>query len=85
MSSKYKFSDIEAVYFVTSTIVDWIDVFTRNIYKDIRLDSFRFCQGKQGLQIHAWALMPNHFHLIFSSINNYIPGTVIKNIKSLQL
>jgi len=82
MSSKYKFSDIEGVYFVTSTVVDWIDVFTRNIYRDILLDSFRFCQDKQGLQIHAWVLMPNHFHLIFSCINKANPGTVIKNIKS---
>jgi hypothetical protein len=54
MSSKHKFSDKEAVYFVTATTVDWIDVFSRNIYRDILLDSFRFCQKNQGLQIHAW-------------------------------
>ncbi len=82
MSTKYKFTDIEGVYFITSTVVDWIDVFTRNIYKDILLDSFRFCQEKQGLQIHAWVLMPNHFHMICFFINNANPGMVIKNIKS---
>lgn len=59
MSSKYKFTDKEAVYFVTATTVDWVDVFTRNMYRDILLDSFRFCQKNQGLQIHAWVLMPN--------------------------
>ncbi len=82
MSSKYKFRDIAGVYFITSTVVDWLDVFTRDIYRDILLDSFRFCQQKQGLQMHAWVLMPNHFHLICSFINNADPGTVIKNIKS---
>jgi REP element-mobilizing transposase RayT len=82
MSSKYKFRDITGVYFVTSTVVDWIEVFTRDIYLDILLDSFRFCQQKQGLQMHAWVLMPNHFHLICSFINNTDPGMVIKNIKS---
>lgn len=82
MSTKYKFNDIEAAYFITLTVVDWIDVFTRNIYRDILLDSFNFCQGKQGLQIHAWVLMPNHFHMICSFINNANPGMVIKNIKS---
>ena len=82
MSTKYKFTDIEGVYFITPTVVDWIDVFTRNIYRDILLDSFRFCQEKQGLQIHAWVLMPNHFHMICSFINNHNPGMVIKNIKS---
>jgi len=39
---QYKFDDREGVYFVTSTVVDWIDVFTRDIYRDILLDSFRF-------------------------------------------
>jgi putative transposase len=82
MSSKYKFIDKEGVYFVTSTVVDWVDVFTRNIYRDILIDSFRFCQKNQGLQIHAWVLMPNHFHMICSFVNGSDPGRVIKNIKS---
>lgn len=82
MSNKYKFDDREGVYFVTSTVVDWIDVFTRDIYRDILLNSFRFCQKNQGLQLHAWVLMPNHFHLICSFINNADPGLVLKNIKS---
>lgn len=82
MSKKYKFNDPEAVYFITATVVDWVDVFTRNIYRDLLLDSFRFCQQNQGLQIHAWVLMTNHFHLICSFINGANPGLVIKNIKS---
>jgi putative transposase len=82
MSSKYKFSDKTASYFITSTVVDWVDVFTRNIYKDILLDSFRFCQINQGLQIGAWVIMPNHFHLIASFKDGFDPGLVIKNIKS---
>ena len=82
MSSKYKFDDREGVYFVTSTVVDWVDVFTRDVYRNILLDSFRFCQKNQSLQLHAWVLMPNHFHLICSCINNANPGMVIKNIKS---
>ena len=72
----------QGVYFVTSTVVDWIDVFTRDIYRDILLDSIRFCQKNQNLQLHAGMLMPNHFHLICSFINNASPGMVIKNIKS---
>jgi putative transposase len=82
MSRKYKFSDREGLYFVTATTVNWIDVFTRNCYKDILLDSFRFCQINQGLQIHAWVLMPNHFHMICSFLHEYEPGLVLKNIKS---
>ena len=82
MSAKYKFTDKEAVYFVTATVVDWVDVFTRNIYRNILLDSLRFCQKNQGLQIHAWVLMPNHLYMICSFINEREPGLVLKNIKS---
>ena len=82
MSTKYKFTDTDGVYFVTSTVVDWLDVFTRDIYRNILLDSFRFCQQNQGLQLHAWMLMTNHFHIICSSIDNADLGKIIKNIKS---
>lgn len=81
MSSKYKFVDGEAIYFVTATVVGWADVFTRTLYREILLDSFRFCQQNQGLQIHAWVLMPNHFHMI-CSFKQGNPGMVLKNIKS---
>lgn len=82
MSTKYKFNDVEGRYFITSTVVGWADVFTREIYRDILLNSFQFCQQNQGLQIHAWVLMPNHFHLICSCVKNNDLGMAIKNIKS---
>ena len=33
----------KGVYFVSFAVVEWIDVFTRNEYKDILLDSLRYC------------------------------------------
>lgn len=82
MSTKYKFSDSQAIYFITATVVDWIDVFTRNEYKDILLDSIRHCQQHQGLHIHAWVLMPNHLHMIYSVDKGKDPALVLKNMKS---
>lgn len=82
MSTKYKFTDPQATYFVTATVVDWIDVFTRNNYKNILLDSIRHCQQHQGLQVHAWILMPNHLHMIYSVADGKYPAMVLKNIKS---
>lgn len=82
MSTKYRFTDPQATYFVTATVVDWIDVFTRNEYKNILLDSIRFCQKNQGLLVHAWVLMPNHLHMIYSVTPEKDPALVLKNIKS---
>lgn len=81
MSSRYKYTDKEGYYFITATVVDWIDVFTRDVYKDIVLNSLRFCQQHQGLSIHAWVLMSNHFHMICSFRQNDA-GLVLKNVKS---
>ena len=43
MSSKYKPRNQENPHFITFTIVGWIDVFTRDLYKDIFVNSLKFC------------------------------------------
>ena len=82
MSTKYKFTDKRANYFITGTVVGWTDVFTRNIYKNILVDSIKYCQTNQGLQVYAWVIMTNHFHMIASCSGDNDIGMVIKNIKS---
>ena len=34
---------LDELYFVTSTVVDWIDIFTRPKYKHIILESIAYC------------------------------------------
>jgi REP element-mobilizing transposase RayT len=69
MSRKYKFRNPEAVYFVTFTTVNWIDVFTRLIYKEIIVDSLNYCIKNKGLMVYAWVIMSNHVHLVIESRN----------------
>jgi putative transposase len=64
MSEKYKVRDQDRPYFITFAVEAWVDVFTRRLYKDIVLDSLRFCQREKGLILYAWCLMTNHIHLI---------------------
>ena len=52
------------MYFVTFAVIEWIDVFTRQEYRDLLLDSLRYCQKEKGLEIYAWCIMSNHIHLI---------------------
>src|SRR5688572_22388732 len=65
----YKIRSQAAIHFITFAVVEWVDVFTRKAYRDIVLDSIRFCQTEKGLALHAWCLMSNHFHLIASAKN----------------
>ncbi len=57
----------EEVYFVTDTVVDWVDIFSRPVYKHVILESLIYCQKQKGLTIYAWVLMTNHFHAIVGS------------------
>ncbi len=67
MSRNYKFHNPEGIYFVSIAVVEWLDVFTRNEYKNIILDGLRYCQQNKGMEIFAWCIMTNHVHLIFRS------------------
>lgn len=67
MSEKYKFSNPEGFYFTTSTVVHWIDLFTRKELRHVVIDSLKYCKEEKGLKIHAWCLMPSHLHMIISS------------------
>lgn len=43
MTRNYKFHNPLGLYFVSFAVVNWIDVFTRNEYKDIILESMSYC------------------------------------------
>jgi REP element-mobilizing transposase RayT len=72
MSTKYKIRDNERAYFITITIVGWIDVFTRLEQKENIVNSLRYCQNNKSLEIFAWCLMPSHLHMICRSGNQEI-------------
>ena len=67
MSKKYKFNDNDQLYFVTFTITNWADLFIRNEYKEIVLDSIRYCQKNKDLDVYGWCMMTSHIHLIVGS------------------
>lgn len=52
------------IYFLTLTVVDWVDIFTRPVYKHIIIDSVKYCQQAKGLEVYVWCLMSSHIHLI---------------------
>lgn len=87
MSRKYKFWDSNKMYFISFATVNWIDVFTRNDYRNILLDSWKYCQQAKGLEIFSWCIMPSHVHMIVSSHGNKLEDIVrdMKSFTSSQL
>ena len=81
MSVKYKFHEPDGCYFVTYSVVDWADVFTRNTYKDILIESWKHCQKHKGLNIHAYVIMTNHVHMIISRKSENTLEAIMRDMK----
>jgi REP element-mobilizing transposase RayT len=81
MSRKYKFFEKSELYFVTYAVVYWIDVFTRDLYREVLIDSWKYCMNNKGLRIYAWCIMTNHVHMFISSNKNEISG-IMRDMKS---
>ena len=80
-SEQYFVRNENEMYFITSTIVEWVDVFTRPVYKNIIVDSLRYCQEHKGLDIYAWVLMSNHLHAIVSAREGYKLSDILRDFK----
>lgn len=81
MGFKYRVESNE-LHFITTTVVDWIDVFTRRELCEVVIDSLKYCQQHKGLQIYAWCLMPSHLHMIVSVENEkYSLSDVMRDFK----
>ena len=71
----------EFPYFLTLTVIDWVDVFSRPKYKHIIVDSLNFCIEKKGLIIYSWCLMTNHLHLIARAIEETNLSDILRDFK----
>ncbi|HRP40133.1 MAG TPA: transposase [Chitinophagales bacterium] len=80
MAFAYTIKDQKGIYFVTFTVHQWVDVFTRRDYADIAVNSLQFCQREKGLMIYGWVIMSNHIHLIVQS-NQSPLSDIIRDFK----
>lgn len=78
---RYIITDQNACHFLTCSVVDWVDVFTRPVYKQIVIDSLNFCIEKKGLTVFAWCLMTNHLHLVTEARPGFKLSETIRDFK----
>ncbi|MBS7252450.1 REP-associated tyrosine transposase [Flavobacterium branchiicola] len=67
MKEGYVIRDQKLPHFITATIVDWVDVFTRQAYRDTVIDCFDYCIKNKGMILYGYVIMSNHIHLIVQS------------------
>ncbi len=82
MSHKYK-THPGGLYFVTLTVVGWIDLFTRPEYADLLLDCLAHCIRHKGLRVYEYVIMPSHVHLLADlADDDQLLAHVLRDLKS---
>ncbi len=81
MSTKYKFYP-GGIFYVTLTVVGWIDVFTRQEYALLLLNNLNYCINNKGLEVFSYCLMPSHLHMISRVQNDGDLGELLGDFKS---
>jgi len=71
----------DKIYFVTTTIVEWIDLFSQEIYAQVIVDSLNFCSENKGLKVYSVVIMPTHLHLICQSEKGGKLSSLIRDFK----
>ena len=93
MKEGYVIRDQNAPHFITITIVDWIDVFSRKTYRDSVIASFEYCISNKGMILYCYVIMSNHIHMIVQSsdgklsdlirdFKKYTAKTILEKIKT---
>jgi putative transposase len=79
--SELRKANSEHPYFVTLTVVGWVDLFTRKEYCDVIFDSLNFCSQNKGLKLSAYVIMPSHIHMIIRNQKSKLPS-ILRDFKS---
>jgi REP element-mobilizing transposase RayT len=57
-----------------------VDLFIRNIYKDVLLESITHCQKNKDLELYGWCVMTSHAHLIVGTRGNPL-SNIMRDLK----
>jgi putative transposase len=64
--SQFRKTTPNDTYFITLTLIGWINLFDREDYKSIIVENLQYCQKNENLEIFAYVIMSNHIHLVCS-------------------
>ena len=70
MPTGYQIQDQYRPYYLTLQIVEWVDIFTRKVYRDIIVDALNYCIKNKQLAVRA-GIVEHAEEYIYSSAKNY--------------
>ena len=75
-SLRVKKDDQDKMHFVTLTVIEWINIFTKLEYFEVLINSLKYCQKHKGLQIFGYVIMTNHMHTILKALNGNLSQVI---------
>lgn len=81
MSEKFKTHNLNSAYFVTLTIVKWVNVLENDNYKNIIISAIKHYQQFRGLTLHGYCIMQTHLHLIAKTEGTEPLSSVLRDLK----
>jgi len=79
--SEFRKANTDHPYFITMTVVRWIDLFTKSSYCDIIIKNLNFCRKEKDLKVFSYVIMPNHIHLILQNLDSKL-NYILRDFKS---
>ena len=80
MTTGYQIKEQDKLHFVTLQVVEWIDIFSREVYRKIIIENLEYCIKNKGLVIYAWVIMSNHVHLLLREKQLGDISTIMKRL-----
>lgn len=78
---RYVILDQKEYYFLTFTVIDWVDIFSRKDYRDIVVDSMNYCIANKEWRVYAWVIMSNHIHIVCRAAGDAGISAIIRDFK----
>jgi putative transposase len=81
--SELRKANTDLAYFLTFTIVGWIDVFTRKEISEIIIERLKIARREHSVAIYAYVIMPSHIHLIAQKKDDKLLSEWVGDFKSI--
>lgn len=65
----YRIRNLYNAHFLTFSVVEWVDLFSRKECRDILVNHLKYCIDSKGLLVYAYVIMTNHVHAIMAADN----------------
>jgi len=68
--------DPDHIYFITGTLVQWLNLFKNQQYAQIILDAFTWNRKQHQFLLFAYVIMPTHIHAFIKPLSEDINKTI---------